>query len=69
MRLFIWCDCDIAVTLVYAISHMEWVSYPFCVIVMCDSNMFLYRSQSHHVNNFTKSHVKSVVAFRKNCTM
>ena len=41
MRLFIWCDCDIAVTLVCAMSHMEQVSYTFCAIVMCDSNMFL----------------------------
>ena len=59
MRLFIWCNCVMAVTHVC-------VSHPFCAIAMCDCNMFLYRSQSHSVNNFTKSHEKNAVAFRKN---
>ena len=58
MRLFIWCNCDIAVAHVCATLHMECMPYPFCVIAMCDSNMYLYGSQSHCVNNFTKSHVK-----------
>ena len=47
MRLFIRGGCD---AFLCVMSHMEWVPYPFCVIVMCDSNMYLYRSQSHHVN-------------------
>ena len=55
-------------TCVYDVQ-MEWISYPFCVIVMCNSNLFLDRSQSHGVNNFTKSHVKNAVAFRKNRTV
>ena len=59
MRLFIWCNCDIAVTLVYVMLDREWVSYPFCAIMMCDSNIYLYRLQSHCLNNFTKSHVKN----------
>ena len=38
-------DCDTVVALVCAMSQMEWVSYLFCMIVMCDSNMYLYRLQ------------------------
>ena len=63
----IW--CNITVTLVCVMLHMEWVLYLFCAIVMCDSDMYLYRSQSHRVNNITKSHVKNAVVFRKNGTV
>ena len=63
----ICCDCDITVTLVCATSYMEWASYAFCKIAMCDSNMYLYRSQSHCVNNFTKSHVKKRI--KKRCRL
>ena len=61
MRLF---NYNIAVTLVCAMSHREWVSYPFCAIVMCDSKMYLYRSQWHRVNNFTKLHAKNTVCIK-----
>ena len=55
IRLFIWCNCN-------AFEHVGWHMNGFhthsCVIAMCDFIIYLYRSQSHHVNNFTKWHVK-----------
>ena len=44
MTLFIWHNCKIAVILVCATSHTEWVLYLFCAIAMCDSNI---HSKSH----------------------
>ena len=38
------------------VAH-EWVPHPFCVIAMC-MYLYIYKSQSRHVNNFTKLHVK-----------
>ena len=62
MRLFIWCDCDIAVAILCAMSHMEWVPNIFCGIVMCDSNINIHSKSHphplHHVNNFTKLHAE-----------
>ena len=60
VRLRCICVCDVA--------H-EWVLYPFHVIEMCDSNMYLYRLQSHRVNKQPLITKKNAVAKEINLTV
>ena len=59
----VWLQC----IFVCSIAH-EWVAHPFCVIMMCDLYK-TYKLQLHRVNNFTKSHVKNTITFRKHRTV
>ena len=47
----------IAVTFVCVMSHMNEF-YIMGAICNCSVHISIYKSQSHHVNNFIKSHVK-----------
>ena len=62
----IWCNCDITVTLVCAMLHMEWVSNTFCVIAMYVR--FQYVSIQITValcEQFDKLHVKTCSHIQK----
>ena len=51
----VWCHTWIGSTSILCTCDVR------CTIVMCDSKLHtcIYKSQSHHVNNFTKMHLKN----------
>ena len=59
MALFTWCDCDAFVCVISDMNGFHTILF---------NSIHTYKMQSQ-LNNFTKSHVKNAVVFRKNRTV